>query len=382
MTSSNFVLWTQKNSFVSLRNLYLIGNCLSLDEHPTFRETIITQFSDPNFDWDDFIWTCSNHLIIPVIYLKFREYDLLEYLPNGLASHLEEIYTLNCVRNEQILLQMREINATLNKAGISPIYLKGTGNLIDRIYCDIGERTIGDIDLLVPEADYLKAIDLAKETGYVNYWGEPRNPEQLKHYPRLYKNEVPADLEIHRLPVRPEYAKYLNAEMIIQNKKVVAAFPGCYVPCHDHKVILNFIHSQFSNSGHRLGVVSLRDIYDIYLFSKITDLTIPVDQICCSKKMMAYFAIAHKLLGIPVSKKQSRTSTFFIWKHDMNYSSPIFHSINRIPWVISRMVFHGYPKLIKEVIIDKDARRSLFRRLGNRKWYMTHLMIYKKMIRG
>jgi len=41
------------------------------------------------------------------------------------------------------------MNATLNTAGISPIYLKGTGNLIDGIYGDVGERIIGDIDFLV-----------------------------------------------------------------------------------------------------------------------------------------------------------------------------------------------------------------------------------------
>ena len=47
---------------------------------------------------------------------------------------VKEIYTLNRTRNEHILLQVKEINTTLNAAGISPIYLKGTGNLIDVIY--------------------------------------------------------------------------------------------------------------------------------------------------------------------------------------------------------------------------------------------------------
>ena len=47
------------------------------------------------------------------------------------------------------------MNATLNTAGISPIYLKGTGNLIDGIYGDVGERIIGDTDLRVPEKDIL-----------------------------------------------------------------------------------------------------------------------------------------------------------------------------------------------------------------------------------
>ena len=109
---------------MSILPIYFIGQCLSLDEHPTFRETIIAQFSDPGYDWNSFIWTCSNHLVLPVIYLKLKKHDLLGYLPEVLAQHLEEIYSLNRKRNEKILEQMKEINATLNTAGISLIYLK------------------------------------------------------------------------------------------------------------------------------------------------------------------------------------------------------------------------------------------------------------------
>jgi len=137
---------------VSILPIYFIGQCLSLDEHPTFRDEIIVQFSDPDYDWNQFIWTCSNHLVLLVLYLKFLKYDLLSYVPDVLAQHLEEIYTLNRTRNEQILLQVKEINATLNAAGISPIYLKGTGNLIDGIYGDVGERISGDIDFVLLES--------------------------------------------------------------------------------------------------------------------------------------------------------------------------------------------------------------------------------------
>ena len=93
----------------SLSTLYFIGQCLSLDEHPLFRETIIAQFSDPGYDWNSFIWTCSNHLVLPVIYLKLKKHDLLGYLPEVLAQHLEEIYTLNRTRNEQILVQVKTL---------------------------------------------------------------------------------------------------------------------------------------------------------------------------------------------------------------------------------------------------------------------------------
>jgi len=50
----------------------------------------------------------------------------------------------------------------------SPIYLKGTGNLIDGIYSDIGERIIGDIDFLVPEKDFRTTAELFKKEGYLD----------------------------------------------------------------------------------------------------------------------------------------------------------------------------------------------------------------------
>jgi len=365
-----------------LRVLYFIGQCLSLDEHPTFRETIIAQFSEPEYDWNQFIWTCSNHLVLPVIYLKFKKYDLLTYLPEVLAQHLKEIYTLNRTRNEQILSQMRELTATLNKAGISPIYLKGTGNLIDGIYGDVGERIVGDIDLLIPEVDYMKAVELLKAIGYVNHWGDPRDPEKLKHYPGLYKDNVPVDIEIHRIPVQDEYLKYINPEMILSQKTTVVTFPGCFVPSDDHKILHSFIHSQLCNNGYRLGVVSLRDIYDIYCFSKRADLITALAGFHVQRKVDAYLAISQKLLGITISVKQFQSSKLYIWKHDMNLASSLFYKINRFPWVISELVIHGYPRRIKNAILYKDARKLLIQNLGSRKWYIHHLQLYKKMITG
>jgi len=367
---------------VSIRNLYFIGQCLSLDEHPSFRETIIEQFSKQDYDWDDFIWTCSNHLIIPTIYLKFRTYDLLSYLPEQIAQHIREIYEINRDRNEQILLQMKEITVALNSGGISPIFLKGTGNLIDGLYSDVGERIIGDIDILVPDIDYLKSVALVNEIGYLDHWEEPRNPEKMVHYPRLYKYNVPADLEIHRIPTENKDLKYLNAEMIYRNKQEIAGFPGCFIPSIEHRIIHNFVHSQLSNAGHRLGVVSLRDIYDFFLLSKRGDISSIINNISCKKKVFAYLTIEQELLGLPITEKPTLSSRFYIWKHDLNLSSSAFYHFNRIPWVISGMIFHGYPKEIKEALISKDARQSLIHRLGNKKWYFQHFRLIKKSIIG
>jgi len=369
---------------VSIRTLYFIGQCLSLDEHLTFRDEIIVQFTDENYNWNQFIWTCSNHLVLQVIYLKFLKHDLLSYVPDVLAQHLEEIYMLNRTRNGQILLQVKEITATLDKSGISPIFMKGTGNLIDGIYDDIGERIIGDIDFLVPEKDLLSAINLFKKEGYINSFPayKPYNQKQHHHYPQLWKEDVAADIEIHWLPVSIKNATGFGAEFVQKNKKAVIDLPGSYVPCDKHKIIQNFVHSQLTNSGNRLGVVSLRDIYDVYCFSKRTDLIAVLPLIHYRREAEAYFTIAQKLLGLPISVMVSLSTTFFCWKHDMNLKSRLFFSLYRLPWVLSRILFHGYPHQIKEAFIFKGARQSLLRRLGNRQWYIQHFRLIRKNIAG
>jgi len=161
-------------------------------------------------------------------------------------------------------------------------------------------------------------------------------------------------------------------------KKAVTGYPGCYVLSDNHKVILNFIHSQLSNAGHRLGTVSLRDIYDLYCFSK----RVALQQIAAPyrQKYLAYCDITNKLLGLPIFDMQTLTSKVFCRKHDLNLNSTLFFAINRIPWVISTVALIGYPKQIKEAINYKDARLFLFQKLGSRKWYVHHLLVYKKLI--
>jgi hypothetical protein len=53
----------------NLEMFYFAGKFLSIDEHAEFREVIIKMISDDELDWSHFVSLCSNHLILPVIYL-------------------------------------------------------------------------------------------------------------------------------------------------------------------------------------------------------------------------------------------------------------------------------------------------------------------------
>ena len=141
---------------------YLAGKVLALDEHPEFKEEIIHTFHNNNIV-ERFILLCSNQLILPLQYLKFKQHDLLSLFSKEVIEHLAYIYELNVERNKQILKQIDEINFELQKEKIEPIYLKGTGNLLDGLYSDFGERMIGDIDVLVKEIDFLKTAEIVKD---------------------------------------------------------------------------------------------------------------------------------------------------------------------------------------------------------------------------
>ncbi len=136
---------------------YFAAQCLALDDHPEFRETIITSFSGGKAELDDFIFLCSNHLILQAIYLNFKKHNLLGIFPVIYREHIAGIYLQNKKRNLDILQQVEELNLALAAENIIPVYLKGTANLLDNVCSDVGERMIGDIDLLVQDKDYLKS---------------------------------------------------------------------------------------------------------------------------------------------------------------------------------------------------------------------------------
>ena len=63
---------------------------------------------------------------------------------------------------KKLLHKPRELNTLLLANNITPIFLKGTGNLLAGIYDDIAERMVGDIDFIFSKEDYPKANPIIK----------------------------------------------------------------------------------------------------------------------------------------------------------------------------------------------------------------------------
>ena len=354
----------------NLEIFYFVGKCLSIDEQPGFREEIIQKISDDDIDWAHFVNLCSNHLILPVIYLKFKAHKLIEHLPEELAEFLNEIYDLNLARNEKILLQINDILKLLNANDIYPTFLKGTGNLLDGLYSDKGERMIGDIDFLVPDKDYLKAAKILEDDGYVkdsHFWGDPFVP---LHYPPLFKAGDPAIIELHRLIVPNQYGKRFDPHLVDRNQRCFNNDSIFFVLTDQHNAILNFIHSQLSHQGHINGIISLRDIYDLYMISKRIVLSTVVQTIQFKSKAATYFVFAGIALNLPNRFYPHETiqSNFFKIKHSLIHSSPGFYIFHRAIVFFAQKIVG---QLLKSLFY-REVRRFNFYRLSKIQWYIDY----------
>lgn len=354
------------------------GNCLSLDEHPDFSKVIIQLIESDSIDWQDFVQQCSGHLILPIIYLKFLSHKVLPQLPEALSEFLKEIYELNLLRNEQILEQIHAINKILNENKIYPTYLKGAGNLLDHLYKDLGERMMGDIDLLVDEKDYLPAAKLLEKDGYAVSTQAYIDIKSLKHYPRLNKPGYPASVEVHRIPVREEYSKSYNTAIINKEKREIKSHGSCFVLSDNHKVIHLFIHAQLSDKGNASGKVSFRDLYDLYRLSKRIPMAQIIPHIPYKRKAIAYFVFAGNTLNLPKHfyPTEPLAARLFALKHELNLKSATFSTFNRLVLFMNERIFEKYLRQIVMSFYSYPTRRSLYKRLSNPLWYKDHLNLY------
>ncbi len=364
---------------------YFAGRCLMLDENPEFAATIREKINSDGIDWEKFVLLCSNHLILPAIYLKFKRNNLIPDLPEELTDFLKEIYELNLLRNKQIINQLSEITLLLNQNNIFPIYLKGAAHLLEGVYSDIGERILGDIDLLVAEKDYQPAAKALEAIGYSTTL-EPHSyfdTDLSKHYPPLTKPGLPAYLEVHRQLTEVEL-DWFNPGIVETQKKSVHSLNGCFVLSDHHKIIHNFIHAHLSHGGSLFGILSLRDLYDLHLLSVRNPLEETISEIRYKKKAIAYFSFESRALGLdnPFAARAKFRSWYFRSKHDLNQTSRSFYFIHRAFAYIKYKIAERYMVQTIAFFRTKKMRRVFAKRLSDPGWYKLRIKEYLNIFTG
>tara|TARA_Y100001954_G_C15811001_1_gene605198 strand:+ start:2184 stop:3233 length:1050 start_codon:yes stop_codon:yes gene_type:complete len=337
------------------------------------KEAIEKQLQSNNIDWDAVVKVSTAHYVFPSLYCNIRRANLLHYLPDELVTYMEYITKLNRERNKEIITQAKELNTLLLANNITPIFLKGTGNLLAGIYNDVAERMVGDIDFLFSKEDYPKAITILRDFGYSEVSEYKYHFPCGKHYRRLQKKNNIAAIEIHLEILEIEkYRKEFNYSVVKKDSRVINEVR---VLSYANKLNLSIIANQINDHGFEYKTMALRNAYDVFLLSKKTNAKVSVNALDKLSNplncfLAACYEIFNKVNSLEYSNTKMTTSYLSIFNSQFNNKKTTKRRHKRIKTYLFLKHRLG---IIYKSLIYKEYRVWLFKRVIDKNWYKEKL---------
>jgi len=353
--------------------LFFIAKCLTISLEDKNRDEIELILKTTTIDWDAVVKVSTSHYVFPALYCNFKRADFLKHLPADLVNYMEHITNLNRERNEQIISQAQDLNILLLNNNVTPIFLKGTGNLLAGLYNDIAERMVGDIDFIFSKKDYPNAITILRDFGYSEVKKkEYYPPVESRHYRRLQKESNIAAIEIHsRLLNIKKYNKEFNYSFVEKDSQFLN---GVNVLSYANKLNLSIIANQINDSGFYYKTMALRNAYDVFLLSKKTNAKDAVNTLAKLRNPLNCFLAAcsevfNKVKTVEYNKNAK--TALYLRNFNKQFTKPIRGGFkrNKIYLFIKRVLY-----ILYKSIIYKEYRVFLFKSLTDKNWY-NHKLI-------
>lgn len=351
--------------------LFFVAKCLTISLDDKNKESVEKHLKSKNIDWDSVVKVSTNHLVFTALYCNLHRCNLLHYLPKDLVIYMKHIANLNRARNKKIIMEARELNNLLLAKCIKPIFLKGTANLLAGIYEDIAERMVGDIDFIFSEEDYPKAITVLRDFGFSEagkyYYHFPAE----RHHRKLQKENNIASIEIHSEILRMgKYRKEFNYSFVEKDAQVINNVKAL---SYANKLNLSIIANQINEDGFYYKTMSLRNAYDVFLFSKKTNAKDAVNTLDkLTNPLNCFLAACYEVFNEVESLQYNKT------KMTASYLN-IFNSqfTNQLSTKIRHKRIQTYLflklrlEILINVIINKDSRIWFIKRLTDKNRYFN-----------
>ena len=353
--------------------LYFIATCLTISLEDKNKQVIEKQLQSDTIDWDAVVKVSTGHYALPALYCNLKRADFLQCLPQDLVSYMEHITNLNRERNEQIITQGKELNTLLLTNNITPIFLKGTGNLLADLYEDIAERMVGDIDFVFSKEDYPKAITVLRDNGYSDVGKYEYHFPAQKHYRRLQKENNIAAVEIHQEILLEKYANEFNYSFVEKDSQVVN---GVTVLSYANKLNLSIIANQINDSGSYYKTMALRNAYDVFLLSKKTNAKNAVNTLGkLSHPLNCFLAACYEVFNTVDSLEYNKTSKTASYLSVFNNQFINSRRTKRYHKIIKNYLFlKSRLNILYKAILYKEYRVWLFKRVTDKNWYKEKLL--------
>jgi hypothetical protein len=348
--------------------LYFVATCLTISLEDKNRYAIEVQLQSNIIDWDAVVKVSTAHFVFPALYCNLKRADFLQYVPQELVSYMEHITHLNRERNQEIITQAQELNSLLLANSITPIFLKGTGNLVAGLYEDIAERMVGDIDFIFSKEDYPKVISMLLEHGYEEVIKTDYNWPMFKHYPRLKKENNIAAIEIHKELLLEKYASEFNYSFVKKDSQVIN---GVKVLSYANKLNLSIIANQINDNGFYYKTMALRNAYDVFLLSKKTnakDAMSTLDKL--NHPLNCFLAACYEVFNtvdsLAYNKNKKIVSYLSVFNSQFTNRKKTKRKHKRIKiylFIKSRL------NILYKSVVYKEYRIWLFKRVTDKNWY-------------
>ena len=356
--------------------LYFIAKCLTISLEEKNRQEIEKRLQLKNIDWEAVVEVSTARYVFPALYCNLKRADYLKYLPQDLVNYMEYITNLNRERNQQIITQAKELNSLLLANNITPVFLKGTGNLLAGIYDDIGERMVGDIDFLFSKEDYPKAIKVLIDNCYLPQRKYNHKHFPHRHYPRLIKKNKIAAVEIHSKFLNSKYDNEFNYSFVEKDIQIINSYA---VLSYGNKINLSIVASQINDYGFYYNTITLKNAYDVFLLSKKTNAKEAVNNLkTLSIPLNCFLATCYEVFNsidsLQFNNTKKTTSYLKIFNSQFLNPQKFKRHINRVKIYLSikstlnfyfKCIFYGeYRSLLFLRLIDRSWRKEKLIQLG------------------
>lgn len=347
--------------------LFFVGKCLTINHEKQNKKIIENKLKSNTIDWESIVKVSTSHFVFPALYCNLKKANFLHYLPEELVNYMQHITDLNRNRNQQIISQAKEINEVLLANNIKPIFLKGTGNLLEGLYDDIAERMVGDIDFIISKEEYPEAITILNNFGYKKVHNTKYDFPQFKHYPRLHKKDTIGAVEIHKELLTEKYANEFNYDVIKSDTQMIN---DVNLLSYNNQCTLTVFAKQINDHGFLYKTITLRNAYDVFLLSKKIDTKNIVNAFHKLKSPLnCFLAVCYDVFNQPSSLSYHKNELTTSYKEDFhkiitdnNYKQKHLKKIDK---KISR---NHKLRMIYNSIFDKEHRTWFLKVIKDKKW--------------
>jgi len=355
--------------------LFFVAKCLTIN-HEEHNKRIVEEMLQSNtVDWDEVVKLSTAHFVFPALYCNLKRASFLSYLPEDLVEYMKYITELNRKRNEQIIAQAKELNTLLLEYNITPIFIKGTGNLLEGLYEDIAERMVGDIDFICSPEDYPKAIKFLNLNGYHSKTKLKTSPT-FRHYPRLINSSRISACEIHSDFLDEKYRHEFDYDFIIKNIQTLNNFS---LMNFKDQLTLTIATFQINEYGFLKKSLPLRNAYDVFLLSKKTNAKKAFLEFNALKHPLhCFLASCYEIFNKPktlhcISSKKTEKyiNSFYKLLFDRKLAEKTYEKTEKRRKNI--ILIRKY-KIIFKSFFQKEYRVWLFKRITDKNWQKRQLV--------